>query len=163
MNIRRAKLGILFLAGWCPVLAMPGGSLAAQGKPVAVVVSPKNSQSNLSLGELRKIFSGEKRSWPDGPKIKLFSRSPGSVERTALLKLLGKSESEYKQFWTAKVYQGDAEAAPIVLPSNGMQKEALTASPGAIALVDATEVRPGMKVLKIDGKLPDNENYPLHP
>jgi hypothetical protein len=49
----------------------------------------------------------------------------------------------------------------MVLPSNGMQREALTAYPGAIALVEATDVKPGMKVLKVDGKSPRDENYPL--
>jgi len=60
---------------------------------------------------------------------KLFSRSPGTLERTALLKILGKSRSNTKQYWTSKVYQGDAESEPMVLPSNGMQREALTAYP----------------------------------
>lgn len=113
------------------------------------------------MGELRKIFSGEKRTWPDGSRIKLFARAPGTLERTALLKLLGKSESEYKQYWTGKVYQGEAEAEPMTLPSNGMQREALTAYGGAIALVDSADVKPGMKALKIDGKLPEDPNYPL--
>ena len=114
------------------------------------------------MGELRKTFLGDKRSWPDGTRVRLFSRAPGTHERNALLKLLAKSETEYKQYWAGKVYQGDAEAEPIVLPSNGMQREALTAYPGAIALVDPADVKPGMKILKIDGKLPEDSDYPLH-
>jgi hypothetical protein len=43
-----------------------------------------------------------------------------------------------------------------------MQKEALGVYPGAIALVDAAEVKPGMKVLKVDGHTPGDGNYPLH-
>ena len=134
----------------------------AQSHSIAVVVSPKNPLSNLSLGELRKIFSGEKRSWPDGTRVKLFARAPGTLERKALLKLLGKSETEYKQYWSAKVYQGEADSEPMVLPSVGMQKEALTAYPGSVALFDATDVKPEMKVLKIDGKLPGDADYPLN-
>lgn len=140
-----------------------GHAIDAPAHSIAVIVSPKNTVTNLSLGDLRKIFSGEKRTWPDGAHVKLFSRAPGTIERTALLKLLGKSETEYKQFWTAKVYQGEADAEPAVLPSNGMQREAMTAFPGAIALVEADDIKPGMKVLKIDGKLPDDDNYPVHP
>ena len=48
----------------------------------------------------------------------------------------------------------------MVLPSNGMQREALMAYPSAIALIDSAEIKPGMKILKIDGKEPDDENYP---
>ncbi len=162
MNVRKKKSGIAFLAVWCLALALASG-FAAPRRSVAVAVSPKNTQTNLTLAELRKIFSGEKRTWPDGARVKLFSRAPGTIERTALLKLLGKSEIEYKQFWTGKVYQGEAEAEPMILPSNGMQREALTAYPGAIALVDAADIKPGMKLLKVDGKLPEEENYPLGP
>src|SRR5450432_131318 len=157
---RRLQLGRIFLVSWFVFSTVLGWS--GETGAVAVAVSPKNSMSNITLGELRKILSGEKRTWPDGSKVKLFARSPGTPERTALLKLLGKSETEYKQYWTAKVYQGEAETEPMVLPSNGMQREALTAYPGAIALVEATEIKPGMKVLKVDGKLPEDESYPLH-
>jgi len=160
MKTKRTTLGAMFLAGLSLACAL--NCVAAPAHTVAVAVSPRNSVSNVTLGDLRRIFSGEKRTWQDGTRIKLFSRAPGTTERTALLKLLGKSEMEYKQFWTAKVFQGDAETEPIVLPSNGMQREALTAYPGAIILVESADVKPGMKVLKVDGKLPDNETYPLH-
>src|SRR5882724_1857719 len=159
MTPRRVQLGRLFLMSWIIGCALSGW--AGEGRAVAVAVSPKNSSSNLTLGDLRKILSGEKRTWPDGSRVKLFSRSPGTLERTALLKILGKSEIEYKQYWTSKVYQGDAESEPMVLPSNGMQREALTAYPGTIALVEASDVKAGMKVLKIDGKLPEEADYPI--
>ena len=92
----------------------------------------------------------------------MLVRPAGSRERTALLSLLGMSESEYKQYWTSQVYKGEAQSEPTVLPSNGMQKEALTVYPGGIALVDAADLKSGMKVLKIDGHLPGEGHYPLH-
>ncbi len=160
MDPRRVRLGKLLLLGLTSISA-PRHAVAGEAHAIAVAVSPKNSLSNLTAADLRKIFSGEKRTWPDGSRVKLFTRATGTRERTALLKLLGKSEIEYKQYWTSKVYLGDAEAEPMVLPSAGMQREALTAYPGAIALVDSVEVKAGMKILKIDGKLPEDENYPL--
>ena len=135
---------------------------AVAQKDVAVVVNSNNSASSLTMGELRKIFSGEKRSWPGGGPIKLLVRAPGTHERTALLNLLGMSEGDYKQYWTSQIYKGEATSEPVALPSNGMQKEALALYPGAIALADAAEVKPGMKVLKVDGHTPGDGNYPLH-
>ena len=35
------------------------------------------------------------------------------------------------------------------------------AIPGAIAFIDSREVRPGAKVLRIDGRLPGQPGYPL--
>ena len=160
--MRAKSATIKFLLSWVFILALANRA-AAQPRSVAVAVSPMNPASNLTLGELRKIFSGEKRTWQDGSRVKLFSRASGTIERTTLLKLLGKSETEYKQYWTGKIYQGDADAEPMVLPSNGMQREALTAYPGAITLVDSADVKLGMKILKVDGKMPEEEGYPLHP
>jgi ABC-type phosphate transport system substrate-binding protein len=134
----------------------------AQTGDVAVVVNDKNPVVNLSHPELRKIFAGEKRSWPGSLPIKLFVRDPGARERATLLKLLGMSESEYKEYWTAKVFRGEAQTEPNRLPSNGMQKEAIVAYPGAVALVTIQDVKPGMKVVKVDGHKPGEAGYPLN-
>jgi len=92
---------------------MPCASSAlAQHGDVAVVVSPQNGTSTLSLGELRKVFNGEKHFWPSGSTIKLLVRPSGSRERNTLLNLLGMSESEYKQYWTSQIYRGEARSEP---------------------------------------------------
>jgi hypothetical protein len=38
----------------------------------------------------------------------------------------------------------------------------VAAIPGAVAFVDAGQIPKGMKVLKIDGKLPSDKGYVLH-
>jgi hypothetical protein len=150
---------LLLLGLAIPSLAPRG---AAQANDMAVVVSPGNPTTNISLGDLRKTFAGAKRSWPGGQPIKLVTRGPGCMERLVLLRLLAISEGEYKQYWTAQVFRGDADAEPLVVPSVGMQKEALRLFPGAISLVTVGDVKPGMKVLKVDGLLPGTAGYPLH-
>ena len=134
----------------------------AQNQEVAVVVNPRNPVSNLTRFELRKIFAGEKRTWAGGVSIKLIVRAPPSYERVVLLRLLGMSESEYKQYWIAQVFHGEAQAEPVDLFSNGMQKEAISAFHGGIALVLMADVKPGMKVLKVDGHLPGESGYPVN-
>jgi ABC-type phosphate transport system substrate-binding protein len=153
---RRVKSISLFLA-----LVAGAAYQAIAQTSVAVVVSETNSIATLRAVELRQIFAGEKRSWPNGKPIKLFVRGPGTLERDSLLALLRMSESEYRQYWTAQIFRGEAQAEPVVLPSNGMQKEALRAFPGGIALVNAEDVKAGMKILKIDGHLPGESGYPL--
>lgn len=137
-------------------------AVAQRRADVAVAVYADNPASALSLAELRKIFTGEKRNWPGGATIKLVVRAPGSHERAVLMKLLRMSESDYKQHWVAQVLRGEASGEPIVVPSVGMQREALITFPGAITLVDADDLKPGMKVLKIDGHLPGEPEYPLY-
>ena len=140
-------------------LDLPG---MAQAEGVAVVVNSGNPAGNLSLGDLRKMFAGTKRSWPGGQAVKLITRGPGCPERAALLRLLAMSESEYKQYWTAQVFRGEADAEPVALFSNGMQKEAVTAYPGALALVSSQDIKAGMKVVRVNGHAPGEAGYPLN-
>jgi ABC-type phosphate transport system substrate-binding protein len=134
---------------------------AAQAGDVAVVVNDRNPVTKMSKTELRKIFAGEERSWSAGVPIRIFVRAPGTHERAALLKLLDMTEGEYKLYWTAQVFRGEAQTEPIALPSNGMQREALVAYPGAVALVDLQDVKAGMKVLRVEGRMPGEAGYTL--
>ena len=135
---------------------------AAQAEDVAVVVSDHNPVTKMSKAELRKIFAGQERSWSGGLPVKVFVRAPGTLERGALLKLLGMTEDEYKRYWTGQILRGEAEGEPSTLPSNGMQKEALVAYPGAVALVGLQDVKAGMKVLKVEGRMPGEAGYGLN-
>jgi len=140
----------------------PSDCAFAQVGDVAVVVNPENAASSLTLPEVRKLFAGEKRSWAGGLSVKLIVRSPGTHEREVLLKLLGISENEYKQYWTSQVFRGEAQSEPLVLPSIGMLKEALGVYPGGVTLVDAQSIKPGMKVVKVNGRMPGEAGYPIH-
>jgi len=139
-----------------------GHSAFAQTGDVAVVVNPQNPASNLTIPELRKLFAGEKRSWAGGLSVKLIVRGPGAHEREVLLKLLGVSESEYKRYWASRVMRGEAQAEPLVLPSLGMQRGAMGLFDGGITLVVAENVKHGMKVVKVNGRMPGDAGYPLH-
>ena len=155
------RRGTIFgLACW--MLASP---LKAQtSTDIAVVVNSRSTVNNISSTDLRRIFSGEQRYWPGGVRIKLIVRQPGSHEWLALLRLLRMSDSEYKQYWTAQVFRGEAEAEPLSLPSFGMVKEAVPIFPGSISLAENQQVKPGMdlKIIKVDGRLPGESGYPLH-
>ena len=128
--------------------------MTAQSGAVAVVVSDNNPTVNLRTSDLRQILAGEKRAWSNGVVVKIFVRGPGTLERDALLKLLGMTERDYRQYWAAQVFPGEAQSEPTMLPSNGMQREAVLLYPGAVELVSVEDVKPGMKVVKLDGRLP---------
>ncbi|MBI3474526.1 MAG: hypothetical protein HY010_02245 [Acidobacteria bacterium] len=133
----------------------------AQERKIAVVVNANNGVSTLTTAELRKLFAGEKRSWPGGQPVKLFVRAIGTPEHIALLKLLGMSDAEYKKHWTEQVFRGEAQSEPATLPSNGMQLEAVRSFAGAIALMPIDDVKAGVKVVKVDGHLPGEATYSL--
>jgi ABC-type phosphate transport system substrate-binding protein len=152
---------VILLLSWLVNLGCAPPALAQKGD-IAVVVNTNNPVSNLTVGELRSLFAGDKQSWRGGVAVKPFVRAPGTQERVALLKLLGLSEGEYRQNWMSRIFRGEVQEAPPTLPSNGMQKEAVAAFSGGIALMSLQDVKPGMKVVRINGHLPGEPAYPLH-
>jgi ABC-type phosphate transport system substrate-binding protein len=157
----QTRLAIALVVFWIAVSAAIPVCVAQTGD-IAVAVNQNNPIDHLSVQDVRKIFAGEKRSWAGGSPIKLFVRAPGARERVVLLKLLGMSESEYKRYWTATVFRGEAQSEPVALFSNGMQKEAIAVYPGAVALVSVQDVKAGMKVVRVDGHMPGEPGYPFN-
>ena len=154
-------LGCLFA---CAVAGGVGRAFAQIGahSAIAVVVNKDNPISNLSIPDLRKIYLGERQYWRGGLPIQLLMRAPGARERDVVLRLVFQmSESQYKQYWVAKLMRTEAKSAPAEVFSNGMLKEGVAAIPGAIAFIEVEEVRPPLKVLRIEGRLPGEQGYPL--
>jgi ABC-type phosphate transport system substrate-binding protein len=129
---------------------------------VAVVVNPDTPVNNLSLADVRKIFLGDRQYWTANIPVVLLMRAPVARERDVVLKTIYQmSESRFKQYWIAKIFRAESASAPKVVYSNDMANELVTAIPGAIAFIDSRDVKPGTKVVRVDGLLPGDAGYPL--
>jgi ABC-type phosphate transport system substrate-binding protein len=134
----------------------------SHGVDVALVVHPDTPVSNLTLAEVRKVFLGERQYWSANVPVVLLIRAPVARERSVVLKTIYQmSDSQFKQYWIAKIFRAESASAPKVVYSNDMANELVTAIPGAIAFIDTREVRPGAKVIRVDGRLPGETGYPL--
>jgi phosphate transport system substrate-binding protein len=144
-------------------LLCAGQSLAENGQDIAVIVNPKNNVDNLSMAELAKIFRGERQYWRTDLPVLLLLRTPGSYEReVALRSIFRMTESQYKQYWISRIMRAEATSPPAELYSSGMTKEGVTSIPGSIGCISASDVKPGVKVVRINGRLPGEAGYPLH-
>ncbi len=146
------------------VLVFPGRAAAQDGKPlaIAIVTNPQTRTSDLSFLELRKIFLGDKQFWDDNSRIVLLVRAPVARERDVVLnKIYRMSESQFQQYWIAKVFRAEVSSKPKIVYSADMTRELVTALPGSIGFVTADQVTSGMKVLRVNGKLPGEPGYPL--
>jgi len=142
--------------------APPSPAQTARSSDVAVVVHPDTPVDDLSLAEVRKVLLGERQYWNSKLPVVLLIRAPVARERDVVLRVIYQmSEAQFKQYWIAKVFRAEASSPPKIVYSNDMQLELVAAVPGAIAFVDAKNVRPGLKVLRIDGHLPGEPGYPL--
>ena len=152
---------VFVLSCLCLALLQP---LAAQRHDVdiAVVVHPDTPISNLSLAEVRKVFLGDRQYWTTNVPVVLMIRAPVARERDVVLKIIYQmSESQFKQYWIAKIFRAESATAPKVVYSNDMANQLVTAIPGSIAFIDSKDVKPGSKVLRVDGRLPGEPGYPL--
>jgi ABC-type phosphate transport system substrate-binding protein len=134
-----------------------------QAAPIAVIVHEDVPVDEVSLPELRRIFRGERLFWAGDMTITLLAPPRGSRERQVLLGKVyeRRSEAEYKRFWINKLFDKRGQTAPKITGSPKMSASLVREIPGAIALVPADRIPRGVKVLRIDGRSPGEEGYPL--
>jgi hypothetical protein len=143
-------------------LHSPSSAQTSSGADIAVVVNADTPVTDLSLAEVRKVLLGERQYWNSKLPVVLLIRAPVARERDVVLRVIYQmSEAQFKQYWVAKIFRAEAASPPKIVYSNDMQYELLTALPGAIAFVDSRNVRPGAKVLRVDGHMPGDRDYPL--
>ena len=153
----------LWTAYWLgALLAWPAAAQTMRGDDIAVVVHPDTPVSDLSLADVRKVLLGERQYWTTKLPVVLLIRAPVARERDVVLRVIYQmSESQFKQYWVAKIFRAEAASPPKIVYSNDVVLQLVAAMPGSIAFVDARNVRPGLKVLRVDGQLPGDRNYPL--
>lgn len=160
--IKRA--GISLVAAFlllAPIQKFSSAQSVGEGD-VAVVVNDDTPVTDLSLAEVRKVFLGERQYWSAKLPVVLLVRAPVARERDVVLRVIYQmTEAQFKQYWVAKIFRAEVTSPPKIVYSNDMQYDLVTAMPGAIAFVDSRNVRPGVKVVRVDGMLPGDKKYPL--
>jgi hypothetical protein len=66
------------------------------------------------------------------------------------------SEAQFRQYWIGKVFRAETAGGPKIVYSSEMAAQLIV-----VTLVDAAKVPKGLKVLRIDKKLPGEKGYPL--
>ena len=160
----RRFVAVIVLLGVSWVLcADPALSQTSKTGDLAIVVHPSTPVNGLTFAELRQVFLGERQYWTPAMPVVLLMRAPVAVERETLLKVIYEmTEAQFKQYWIAKIFRAESTSPPKIVYSNDTVNQVLGSIPGAIAFVSASDVGPGVKVLRIDGRLPGDSGYRLH-
>src|SRR5262245_47806724 len=160
--MKRFQSAILLpLLCWSALMA---GIISAQGAgDRAIVTHPGTPVSQLTFTELRQVLKGDKQYWsPDLPVV-LFVRAPTSAERSAVLDVIYQmTEPQFKQYWIAKQFRAESATSPKNMRSNDLTQQFVSSTAGAIGFMAAGDVKPGVQVLKIDGRMPGESGYKLH-
>ncbi|MCZ6887684.1 MAG: hypothetical protein O7H39_04235 [Gammaproteobacteria bacterium] len=130
--------------------------------PVVIVANVSVTEDNLSLQALRRIFMAEQQYWPDRSRIILLVQAPNAYEREIVLdRIYGMTETEYKKYWVAKMFRAEVPSGPKIVFSVNMARELVQSMKGAITFIPADEVQGYGKIIRVDGKLPNDPGYPL--
>lgn len=153
---------LLLLVLLCADLSVLLPAQTKGASDIAVVVNPQTPIENMGLAEVRQVFRGDKQFWSGNLPVVLLIRAPVARERDVVLKVIFQmSETQFKQYWVAKIFRAEAASAPKIVYSNQMQAQLVTAVPGAIAFMEANEIPQGVRVVKVNGLLPGQSGYPL--
>ena len=161
MPRRPARIAIALLVLVCALLLLP--STGAADGDVAVVVHPGVPISALTFAVVRKLLFGDRQYWVPELRVTLVMRAPVAREREIVLRTVNQmTEAQFRQYWISKVFRAEATSGPRIVYSNDEATGLVAALPGAISFIDVTQIPKGLKVLKIDGKLPGEPGYKLH-
>ena len=141
-------------------LEMP---LQLKASGIAVVANANVPVNNLSLADLRKLLLGDRQFWNSDLRVTLLIRAPMARERDVVLnKICQMTEAQFRQYWIGKVFRAESPAGPKTVYTSEMAISLAGTIPGSLTFVDAGEVPRGLKILRIEGLLPGERDYPLN-
>lgn len=138
------------------LLIVASQSAASQ---VAIVVSDSNSVDNLTLTELRRIFQGKKTTFDNYNEIQIIDYAP--LKEIFYEKVLGMSILKVKKYWMKIIFSGEYVNPPRELKNLDDIRSFFCKNQDGISFINSEDVTDCMKIVKINGKLPGEEGYPL--
>src|SRR5579864_1682141 len=129
---------------------------------LAIIVNRENPIESLSMAELRTVFLGERSHWANGRRITLVMMEPGQPERDTLLRdVCRMSESDLRRRYLQGLLTGEVLVSPKTLASPVGVRKFVFNVPGAIGYLRPGDVDDSVKIIRIDGHLPSDAEYPL--
>ena len=138
-------------------LVLLGGATFSAARDLAVIVNKTSSVRALTLADLGKLANRPKPVWPGGAKVTFIFRDPSTpAMKIHMERVFGAKEDKIKAVIAANpshfvVVKSDSDVIRMV--------ESLT---GAVGLIDIYSITSGVKVVKVNGKLPLEPGYALH-
>jgi phosphate transport system substrate-binding protein len=130
----------------------------------AVVVHPSTPVSEVTLGQLRRIFRGEQQYWSGAgrERVVLFVQAPGTSERGVILRrVYDMDEGAFQRYWIGKTFRDEVASGPKIVSTSALARRLAATIPGGVAVIPVTAVDGSVRVLRVGGHLPDEADYPL--
>ena len=121
---------------------------SAAGGEVDIIINKANTVDDVPLADAKKIFMGDKSTWPNGKRITVVMMAPGQPERDRVLRDIYKmTEDQYQQYFTQAAFAGKVSAPPKDIASGAQMKQAVAGYVGTIGYVKKEDVDDTVKVV----------------
>jgi len=112
---------------------------------VSVIVHPSNA-SALDKKAISKIFLGKSKKFPGGSQAVPLNQESGDLSAEFTKKVLGKSESQMKAYWSKLLFTGKGQA-PKSVKSDAEVIDMVSKNPTMIGYVDDASINDTVKVI----------------
>ena len=132
------------------VAAVLAGTLfsSAAMAELAIIGHPGMNLRGVNNDELAKVYLGNSKSL-GGVDVNPVDQSEGSGARGEFYdKVVGKSESQLKRYWSQRVFSGKGKPPPSLADDQAV-KDWVASTPGGIGYIDGGAVDGSVKVLSI--------------
>jgi ABC-type phosphate transport system substrate-binding protein len=83
-------------------------SLVLHSKEISIIVNKSNKIITLKQFEVKKIFTGRKRSWENGNRIIVVIFKKGKAHTDFLKKFIKKNSTQFSILWKKLIFTGQA-------------------------------------------------------
>ena len=127
---------------------------------LVVVVHPENPISNLSMDELKMIYTGKVSNFQHGENIVLTQTKGLTKEFYGIV--LKKTPNKVLKYWINLVFSGVSVTPPLECRSEEDTITTVINHIGAIGFIEYSNVDERVKKLTLDGINPGDTDYPLY-
>lgn len=140
-------LRLLFLV---IALGLCAGSPARAAEPVAVIVNRENTIGVMVPADIRKMYTNNTLSWPDGHPVILYDLlAQNRLREVFSSKILGKDPERVAEEWAHLKITNQAKNPPVTMKSEALIIKRVATDRGAIGYVSLSAVRdnPSVRVV----------------
>ena len=144
------------------VVATARPSAQEAAVPAAVViVHPGVQVASLTLDQFRDVLLGDQQHWQGGARITVLRPASGVEWATVLARALRLSPLTYDRRMANKLYSGELSALPRLVSSATEMRRLVATTPGSVGVIPQRDIDNSVKVLRLNGLLPQDAGYPL--
>lgn len=140
-------------------LGLERAEAETKASPLAVVVAKNSPVNELTLYQLKHLYLGDYVNGADGKRLIPLNHAPGSPDRIAFdASVLGMSPDQEMAYWIDRRIRGQS-GSPRAIAQADLAPRIVGHLDGGIAYVRLDKVRPDVKVVRIDSRLPTDPGY----